>query len=606
MKHPLSSFVFACLLSVFAIPAVAQLQEPTQPINIIIDSDMSSDVDDVGDHAVLWALANRGEVNVLAIIASSANDYSAPVMRAIANYYAHSEVPIGAHKGSTPTVENAAWSPYAQGVANRFGTTGDTRFNYPDAVTVYRQTLAKAPDQSVYIVACGFYQPLQALLQSPPDAISPLTGRELVAQKVKRFVPSAGVYPYGSEHNFRVDADAAKYVIDNWPGEIVAVGFDVGVDVITGPSPSSDPGQDPVKFAYNLYASPTDPAWGQAALLFAARGGIGTNFSLDGYNGVITLEDASQSSPGYDIWFQTPNAGHSYVNKLMSASAMAAILNPLLQGSSNMPILRSISPSSVTVGASGQTISLTGTNFFSDSQVSINGSARTTTYVSGRQLNVQLNSSDLAQAGIQPLAVLNSSEGNWTSSKINLTILNPAPVLSSITPASVAAGTSGFTLTANGSGFVGASVVQVNGANRATTPVSGTQLTAAIPASDVAVGGYLSITASSPGPGGGTSGAVTLTVNNPRPAVSSVSPNPILAMSGTYTLTVSGSGFNRASAVTVDGKVIPTTLVSSTQLTAQVPNNDLLIGQHAVAVSNPGPGGGTSNSVTVTVISTLL
>ena len=49
------------------------------------------------------------------------------------------------------------------------------------------------------------------------------------------------------------DPDAASYVFANWPGEIVSVGANVGGDVITGPSPNSNPNQDPVKDAYNLF-----------------------------------------------------------------------------------------------------------------------------------------------------------------------------------------------------------------------------------------------------------------------------------------------------------------------------------------------------------------
>ncbi|PYU21136.1 MAG: hypothetical protein DMG32_21320 [Acidobacteria bacterium] len=691
-----SQFMLACLGLFFALPLFAQLQEPSPPVNLIIDSDMAVDADDVGDHAVMWALANRGEVKVLALICSSANDYSAPTMRAIANYYGHSDVPVGAHKGSTPNVNYSSTSQYTQQITNQFGTPGDTRFNYPDAVTVYRQALANAPDNSVYIVANGYYQPLRDLLQSPPDAISPLTGMQLVAQKVRRFVPSGGWFPAGTENNFLNDPDAASYVFANWPGEIVSVGANVGGDVITGPSPNSNPNQDPVKDAYNLFfGSQTTPAWGQVALLFAVRGGIGTNFSIGGYNGQTVVYDSTQSSPGQNYWYSSPNLGRSWMQKAISAAAMAAIINPLLQGSSNMPILRSISPANVPVGSPGQTITLTGTNFFPDSQVLFNGNSRPTTFVSGTQLGVQLSTSDLAQAGNQALSVLNSSEGGWQSNIINLnvyvstptltgispssaiagsgpvtltatgtnfinssviqvngaaysttfvsstqltstltatdlatagwlsitvatpgggmsapltfTVNNPVPSLSSISPSSVSAGSPGFTLTLTGSNFVPNSVVQVNGASRATTFVSATQLTASIPASDLTAGAYLSITVSSPTPGGGTSSAVTLTVNNPLPAITSISPNPVVALGPSFTLTVNGSGFIRGSVVRFDGSPTPTTFISATQLQAQISSNQIIsIGQHSITVFNPAPGGGTSNSATLTVVSLLV
>jgi hypothetical protein len=67
--------------------------------------------------------------------------------------------------------------------------------------------------------------------------------------------------------------------------------------------------------------------------------------------------------------------------------------------------------------------------------------------------------------------------------------LTPPPVASSLSPDSVVAGGSAFTLTVHGSQFVPWSVVRWNGANRMTTFVSSTELQAAIDAADVATGG---------------------------------------------------------------------------------------------------------------------
>ena len=95
-------------------------------------------------------------------------------------------------------------------------------------------------------------------------------------------------------------------------------------------------------------------------------------------------------------------------------------------------------------------------------------------------------------------------------------------------------------------------------------------------------------------------------MNNPVPSISSISPNPVLALGGTFTLTVSGSNFVKGSVVQFDGFPRTTTYVSATQLTAQIRNTDIIaVGQHAITVFNSAPGGGTSNSATLTVISLL-
>ncbi len=605
MKTLLKPAVLACLLSLSVRPLVSQLQQPVAPVNIIIDSDTAISVDDVGDHAVMWAFASRGEVKVLAIVCSSANDFSAPAMRAIANYYGHPEVPIGAHQGSTPNLESSATSKYAQQITNQFGTPGDTRANYPDAVTVYRQALAGAPDHSVYIVANGYYQPLQGLLQSQPDSISSLTGMQLVAQKVVRLVMGAGFFPSGNEHNLRVDADAASFVFANWPApaQIVSVGVEQSQDVFTGPSSTADPTKDPVAAAWQLFnGGSTVPGFGQLPLLFAVRG-LGTNFTVPGLNGQTTVNSFSQSPVGSNNWTQTPNVGHSYLAKQATAADLEAVLNPLLQGSSSIPILRSISPSSLQSGSSGQTITLTGSNFFADSQAQFNGSSRPTTFVSGTQISVQLSSSDLSQAGQEALTVANSEDGGWTSNTLNLTITQGTPLtptLTAISPASAMAGSGPVALTATGTNFAGTSSVQVNGTNIGTTFVSSTQLTATIPANDLATAGSLSIAVSTPG--SGTSASLAFTVNNPAPSITSLSPATTVAGSGAFTLTVNGSNFVNGSVVQVNGSSRSTTFVSGTQLTATIPAGDIASpGTLSISVTNAAPGGGTSSALALAV-----
>ncbi len=187
---------------------------------------------------------------------------------------------------------------------------------------------------------------------------------------------------------------------------------------------------------------------------------------------------------------------------------------------------------------------------------------------------------------------------------------SPVPSISSISPASVTAGSAGFTLTVNGSGFVSGSTVRVNGSNRTTTLVSATQLTVAIPASDLASAGTLSITVFNPAPGGGTSAVSSFTVNaanNPLPSISSVSPSNIFAGGSDFTLTITGSGFISSSVVNVavgnGSGTRATTFVSSTQLTVQITSSDISTSgtQITISVTNPSPGGGTSNQVTLNV-----
>jgi FG-GAP-like repeat len=82
---------------------------------------------------------------------------------------------------------------------------------------------------------------------------------------------------------------------------------------------------------------------------------------------------------------------------------------------------------------------------------------------------------------------------------------NPVPILYPIQPNADAPGSAAFTLTVTGTGFVSGSVVTWNGNTLTTTFVSGSKLTAAVPASYVANPTTATITVISPTPGGGIS-----------------------------------------------------------------------------------------------------
>ena len=140
--------------------------------------------------------------------------------------------------------------------------------------------------------------------------------------------------------------------------------------------------------------------------------------------------------------------------------------------------------------------------------------------------------------------------------------------------------------------FIPASVVQVNGSNRATTFVSSTRLTAAMPAGDVTTASFPSISVQNPGPGGGVY-ALTFAVNNPQPTLTSLSPSGVTAGSGSFTLTLNGTNFIPTSVVQVNGSNRTTTFVSGTRLTATIPASDVASASAlSVSVVNPGPGGG--------------
>lgn len=179
---------------------------------------------------------------------------------------------------------------------------------------------------------------------------------------------------------------------------------------------------------------------------------------------------------------------------------------------------------------------------------------------------------------------------------------NPVPAITDLNPDSATVGGTAFTLTVNGTDFVWGSVVRWNGADRGTAFVSSTQLQATITTADIATAGIATVTVFSPAPGGGTSNALTFTINNPLPMIHSLRPSSVVLGGADFTLTVIGASFVRSSVLQWNGSDRETTFVSRNQLRAAIAASDVaVVGSASVTIFNPGPGGGTSNAQTFTI-----
>ena len=91
---------------------------------------------------------------------------------------------------------------------------------------------------------------------------------------------------------------------------------------------------------------------------------------------------------------------------------------------------------------------------------------------------------------------------------------NPAPAISSLSPALASAGGAAFTLSVNGTGFTANSTVNWGATALTTTYVSATKLTAAVTAAEIASAGTSPVTVVTSAPGGGTSNALTFEIDS--------------------------------------------------------------------------------------------
>ena len=195
-------------------------------------------------------------------------------------------------------------------------------------------------------------------------------------------------------------------------------------------------------------------------------------------------------------------------------------------------------------------------------------------------------------------SVTDSSSPVLSSTKTFTVSVGTAAVplqVSSVNPAAVTAGGAGFTLVVNGAGFASGAAVKLNATSLATTFVSATQLSAAVPASSIGSAGAASITVTS---AGSTSNSMSLNITA-GPAISSLAPNNVTAGGAAFTLTVNGTGFASGAAVLWNGSPLATSFVSATQLTAPVSAASIgTAGTAAVSVSS---GGVMSGAASLTI-----
>ena len=279
-------------------------------VKIIFDTDMGPDYDDVGALAFLHAIADSGKAEILATVASNKNELVVPSIDVINTYFGMPDIQTGSPKSAGASMGAAQHWP--DSIIAKYPHRIKSTSEAPDAVTVYRKILNAQPDKSVTIVTVGFLTNLNNLLKSQPDDISKLSGRELVEKKVKKLVSMAGWFPKGKEFNIYIDSASSKYVFENWPGEIIFTGYEIGKDIKTGLKlVASGITNSPVKdvFRISLPLSEEDKygrmSWDETAALISV---YGTGKLFNTVHGTIKV-----SSDGSNTWEDNPDGKHSYV-----------------------------------------------------------------------------------------------------------------------------------------------------------------------------------------------------------------------------------------------------------------------------------------------------
>ncbi len=304
------------------------------PVKVIFDTDMANDCDDAGALAVLNALADLGEAQILAVVTNRKcpGNASAAAADAINTWYGRPDIPIGTDKDGAKT-RGAKPSSYTGVLRDEFPHDAKPDDQMPAALSVYRKTLAEQPDGSVRICSVGALSNLEDLLRSIPDEHSPLTGVELLRAKVKTTFIMGGGFPRTNrpETNIKLDPASAVTVTNEWPTPIVWQGYEVGAAMDNGVELQSAPQENPVRRAYELrrfheFSSLEvgKPNHDLATVLLAVRG-IQEEYWLPVDKGRVVVD-----SEGATRWETSWARRHQYVRIKGHPSKLEKILGDLL------------------------------------------------------------------------------------------------------------------------------------------------------------------------------------------------------------------------------------------------------------------------------------
>ncbi|MBR5421085.1 MAG: hypothetical protein IK115_08070 [Lachnospiraceae bacterium] len=230
----------------------AKKPKKPKPINMIIDTDFTTDADDVAALRVATSLAKLGKINIVGAMGSGPGEGVPRGIHACLCYDGFPNVPVGqGHHDDIPIDEIYTW-----GLAGRYwdGAT----YNCADSVDQYKNVLTQyaLKGEKVRIVVIGFLVNIADLLADPE-------GYMLVASTVDSIWIDGGVYPdKGTDFNFCFGGgvtEAAIFTFNHCPVPMCFITNATGADTARAVKCGSqlsvlDPGMvDPVHLAYDAF-----------------------------------------------------------------------------------------------------------------------------------------------------------------------------------------------------------------------------------------------------------------------------------------------------------------------------------------------------------------
>jgi uncharacterized protein (DUF1800 family) len=265
-----------------------------------------------------------------------------------------------------------------------------------------------------------------------------------------------------------------------------------------------------------------------------------------------------------------------------------------------IPVISSVTPTTLTANTAFE-ITVNGTGFTPGSIVNLGNMALSTTFIAPTQL-IAVGTPTLAQVGTAPVTVVNPDPGGSTSAPFNVQVVGPnSNITVTISPKTATLGAGNVQqFQATVTGALDLSVTwSVNGVSFGNSAVGTIDFLGNYTAPNNILGlGSVTVTATSNANSAKSDSAV-VTLTNPVPTLTSITPATLGL--GAFQITLNGTGFVSTSTATFGGQPMQVTYVTSTMLTAIGNATNAQLGTVTVKVTDPAPGGGTSNGLNVTV-----
>jgi inosine-uridine nucleoside N-ribohydrolase len=294
--------IIKVILTIILFTSISKAQD--KPLKVILETDIGNDVDDAMALDMLYKYSDANKVELLGVSTNKNSIYSVKYIDIMNKWYGFPLIPIGTVVNGVNS-EGDPYNNYTK-IVCEYKIDNKAVFNskindYSDVIestSLYRKILSALPDSSVVIISIGFSTNLARLLNTPADKFSSLTGKELVANKVKFLSMMAANFNKkpSLEYNIMKDIPAAQKVFNDWPTTIVVSPYEVGDSILF-------PGfviqnnfkwaaADPLVIGYeNFLPMPYDrQTWDNTAVLYAVEND--QNYFTISKPGVITIDSA--------------------------------------------------------------------------------------------------------------------------------------------------------------------------------------------------------------------------------------------------------------------------------------------------------------------------